>query len=597
MRAAESCSLPARRESPPTPTPGVSSIFSARIDAQVTAMPDDRSMRRPNPGRQETDAILSYYQSAEAGRGGNMSPSQYDSWYDCVVSRTDSGSGQQPSPRSFSTTTSTSSSRSSDYSSDKESPATRTSSHPLQPRVASPSETLLTTSARRRTSTPSQGGTDRRRLVIVQMNTPKPPAQDAKKQGTEHATRSFDSGGAPLKSLRSRRNLAARLGDLSLVAPPDAPPDSPEAPTPPMSAPISNPQHSVSTGHPVSSSSSHTRSSSEAVGAFTKRNGHVPRKSSREVAIVGTTSFPGAAASVLQQPSKTSPATDSLKPPLFQIPQSRSPSPGTSEISDSSSSANRGRLRKDALAPGVSPIKELKELTTPVRMPNICIGESKDISDHVAGPVLSPQSPSPSSRPSSQQSSSQDALSPKTNLSGPLTPSTSFTSPTTMPSPYLYYQPGLHATAGPLPPPPQAVFNIDPKAPPPPRPPRHSPVRRKGDLEAVKQSLQLPPHVTAALRARPSSSPTGNETAPSCPLSTMVPVVASPPKGSSKYVSRVFQKLKLKDIQLRLSWKPQTRSQTQPHSRRRVPSIKITHIRFGNFACLTGGCHYHITTS
>ncbi|KAF8845739.1 hypothetical protein BDN67DRAFT_961370 [Paxillus ammoniavirescens] len=518
MRAAESCSLPARRESPPTPTP------------------DDRSVKRPNPGRQETDAILSYYQSAEAGRGGNMSPSQYDSWYDCVVSRTDSGSGQQPSPRSFSTTTisTTSSSRSSDYSSDKESPATRTSSHPLQPRVASPSETLFTTSARRRTSTPSQGGTDRRRLVIVQTNTPKPPAQDGKKQGTEHATRSFDSGGAPLKSLRSRRNLADRLGDLSLVAPPDAP-ETPSAPTPPMSAPISNPQHSISTGHPVSSSSSHTRSSSEAVGAFTKRSGHVPRKSSREVAIVGTTSFPGAAASVPQQPSKASPATDSLKPPLFQIPQSRSPSPGTSEISDSSSSANRGRLRKDALTPGVSPIKELKELTTPVRMPNICIGELKDISDRVAGPVLSPQSPSPSSRPSSQQSSSQDALSPQTNLSGPLTPSTSFTSPTTMPSPYLYYQPGLHATAGPLPPPPQAVFNIDPKALPPPRPPRHSPVRRKGDLEAVKQSLQLPPHVTAALRARPSSSPTGNETVPSCPLGTIVPVVAPPPKGSSNF--------------------------------------------------------------
>ncbi|KIL00016.1 hypothetical protein PAXRUDRAFT_130803 [Paxillus rubicundulus Ve08.2h10] len=473
-------------------------------------------MRRPNPGRQETDAILSYYQSAEAGRGGSTSPSP---------------------PRSPSTiTSSTSSSRSSDYSSDKESPATRTSSHPIQPHAASPSETLLTTSARRRTSVPPQGGTDRRRLGIVQMNTPEPPAHDGKKRSTEHATRSFDSSGAPSSGSRSRRSLATHWGDLALVAPPGAPPDTPSDLTPPMSAHTFNPQHSVSIGHPVSSSRSHTRSSSEAVGAFTKRSGwHVPRKSSREVAIVGTTSFPGAAVSVLQQPSKASPATDSLKPPLFQIPQSRSPSPGTSEISDSSSSANRGRLRKDALTPGVSPIKGLKELTTPVRMPNICIGDSKDISDYVVSPVvihLSPQSPSPSSRPSSQ------TISPKTNLSGPLA--------TMMPSSYLYYQPGLHATAGPLPPPPQAVFNIDPKAPPPPRPPRHSPVRRKGDLEAVKQSLQLPPHVAAALRTRPSSTPTRNETVPSCPLSTIVPVVASPPKGSSKYVSRFSQKLNLK---------------------------------------------------
>ncbi|KAF9247011.1 hypothetical protein BU15DRAFT_39422 [Melanogaster broomeanus] len=470
----------------------MSSITNTNRFAKVNGVPDDRPSRRPNPARKETDAILSYYQSADAGRGAN------------------SGSRNQPSHRSLSTIsvlTSTSSSPSSDYSSEstKESPATRTGPRSLQPRAASPSATSSTTGARRRTSVPSQGGTDRRRLVIVQVDTPKLPSQDGKKQSTGRPTRSSDSAGAPSNSSRSRRGLEG----LALVTPPDASPQSYSALTPPMTAPMFNPQPSVSTS---SSSRNHVRSSSEAVEAFTKGIGHVPRKFSREVAIVGTASFPGAAASVLQQPSKTSLATESLKPPLFQMPQCRSPSQETSEISDSS-----------------SPTDQLKEFSAPVRTPNI--GESKDISERVAGSVVINHSPSPSPRPSSQQSSLQDAISPSTSLSSPLTPSTAFTSPT-MPSPYLYYQPGLHATAGPLPPPPQAVFNIDPKAPPPPRPPRHSPIRRKGDLEAMKQALKLPPHVTAALAVKPSSpSPsTGNIGAPSSPPKpcTAVPHVVSP---------------------------------------------------------------------
>ncbi|PBL02736.1 hypothetical protein ARMGADRAFT_1023913 [Armillaria gallica] len=58
------------------------------------------------------------------------------------------------------------------------------------------------------------------------------------------------------------------------------------------------------------------------------------------------------------------------------------------------------------------------------------------------------------------------------------------------PASYLNYQPGVHATAGPLPPPPR----LDPP------PPRSA--RRRGDIEAVKQALQLPPSVSAALSRR-----------------------------------------------------------------------------------------------
>ncbi|KAK2466459.1 hypothetical protein APHAL10511_002101 [Amanita phalloides] len=71
---------------------------------------------------------------------------------------------------------------------------------------------------------------------------------------------------------------------------------------------------------------------------------------------------------------------------------------------------------------------------------------------------------------------------------------------------YLNYQPGLHATAGPLPPPPRATFAIDSSHPPPPRPPRMQTPnpRSRGDMEAVKQALQLPPSVSAVLASRSS---------------------------------------------------------------------------------------------
>ncbi|KAK0491201.1 hypothetical protein IW261DRAFT_73649 [Armillaria novae-zelandiae] len=59
------------------------------------------------------------------------------------------------------------------------------------------------------------------------------------------------------------------------------------------------------------------------------------------------------------------------------------------------------------------------------------------------------------------------------------------------PASYLNYQPGVHATAGPLPAPPR----LDP-------PPPRSAARPRGDIDAVKQALQLPPSVSAALSRR-----------------------------------------------------------------------------------------------
>ncbi|KAG6378515.1 hypothetical protein JVT61DRAFT_12776 [Boletus reticuloceps] len=322
-----------------------SPTLSLSLGACPTPCQPSMHADHPNTDRQDTDAILSYYQSADAAHA----------W-------------QDPSP-----------------SPTESSDATRTTSRPSETRAASPP---LTTGALRRTSIPSQGGTDRRRLAIVEMDARRPAVQDRSENGTQLGFRCSDSGGGPPDTC-----LAANYEGLALVAPPDASPQCYSALTPPRTPPVSKPQPSITINHPISTIS--PRSPSDATAGFPKVVRHVPRKSSREVAIVGTTSFPGPASD--SQQANTPLASDSLRPPLFQIPQSRSPSPGNSDLSDSGCSTSRGRQRKDALAPGVSPIREVREVSIPVRTPSI--GESKHISDRVAGPIvinLSPQSPSPS---------------------------------------------------------------------------------------------------------------------------------------------------------------------------------------------------------
>ncbi|KAI6101569.1 hypothetical protein EDD16DRAFT_1649340 [Pisolithus croceorrhizus] len=315
---------------------------------------------------------------------------------------------------------------------------------------------------------PQQGGNDRRRLAIVE--------HDANDQ-----------------------NSSPRSGNgLALVAPPDASPRSYSA-LPSCRATLPR------DGQSPPSSRSHTRSSSEAVKPSSRAMGHVPRKSSREVAIVGTAAtFPEGTASDLQQ---------------------WSPSPGTSEVSDCS--------RRMPITLGVSPIKELKEGSTPAVTPNI--GESKHISGRVAGPIvinLFPESPSPSPRSISQQSTSQQSTPSSVIFSDPFSPSTANTSPTTDMLPHLHYHPGIYATAGPLPPPPMAVHNIDPTTPPPPRPPRQYP---------CPDALRLPPHIMAALKAESSSSVSGSKSRMSEPYASPLSSVKELPPYKDVEVASITE--------------------------------------------------------
>ncbi|OAX39761.1 hypothetical protein K503DRAFT_769218 [Rhizopogon vinicolor AM-OR11-026] len=448
--------------------------------------PTNSGLLSPAQGS-DSEVILSYYQSAAAdGSMPGASPAQSSGPSSYTFASPSAFHSRSTSSTSIGTQFSTSSSAYSCDSSKAPSSAPSAYKHPQQRTVLPPG----LNGATRRPSIPSEGGADRRRMAVVDMG-----IEDRGRHfgGTgENLSSNSTASGSPSSNLRSRRGIEAQLGGITLVAPPDASPRAYTSFTPPLTAPIQPPSMQPH----LRPAPSHVRSMSEAVGGSGRNTGHV-RKSSREVAVVGTTERPTIPSDQYVQ-TTSSPVTEALKPPIFQIPQSRSPSPGTPETSDSGCSiAPKSRRRKDALFPGVSPIKEVKETLSPAASPGPAavitprIGESKDIGDRVAGPVIInifPDSPSPVTR--SLAKSSMDL---PTNMSSPLIPVT---------TPYLYYQPGLHAKAGPLPPPPMAVFSIDPRAPPPPRPPRHSPLKKSGEMEAVKQALALPPSVTAALNAR-----------------------------------------------------------------------------------------------
>ncbi|KAJ7068016.1 hypothetical protein C8F01DRAFT_1017006 [Mycena amicta] len=259
----------------------------------------------------------------------------------------------------------------------------------------------------RRSSVPSEGGADRRRLAIVQMDVPETS-----------------------KAAVARRGLNTRLDGIALVAPPDA--KSSTYIDPPFSAPL-NPSRSMAQ-----------------VQADDK-----PRHRSASEAPI----FP--------KKLRIETASESLQPlPVIQEPHSsRSPTPNS--------------------------LSGPKRRSTDISAHTPEIGESKRIDVPVAAPVV-------------VDLGLDSSISPTTRRDY---------------SAYLNYEPGVHATAGPLPPPPKhsAAFPINPSTPPPPRPPRlHSPPPRR------KEGLQLP-GVSAVLGSSGSNTPSSSNSrsvSPARPLSS-----------------------------------------------------------------------------
>jgi hypothetical protein len=328
----------------------------------------------------------------------------------------------------------------------------------------------------KRSTTPSEGGSDKRRLTTVDM-----------KLGLQGKADQGKASGAVRKgSVRLRRNTDR----LASTAPPDASQKTYANLTPPSTAPLVPEKaysEAISQDH---ASVGHNRSSSEAAKSSTVSKLRHSRKSSRNIGIVGTSGS-----------TATNQSQDPLKSPIFQIPQSRSPSPkavSQSGHSDSRSSRHRGLSLKEEymstmsiLGPDIGEEKSVRQVASPV------FTSSPPITPNTAHPTRSQSltKKSPRRKPSPDATSSISAY-----PSPPFSPE--------MTSSYLRYQPGVHATAGPLPPPPQPTFS--PGSAPPPRPPRvispaPSTSRSRGDTSSVKQALQLPESTKGSLKSKLSN--------------------------------------------------------------------------------------------
>jgi hypothetical protein len=202
------------------------------------------------------------------------------------------------------------------------------------------------------------------------------------------------------------------------------------------------------------------------------------RTSSRDVGIVGTLTR----RELTQDLATVQDTPSDYQPPIFQTPSSRSSSPDTSTSVDTTfpetntvvrtASSGKAHVRPTAVSASVEPTHSA---------PHVMNGHGIH--------TLSASLPR-----------TQLVDVPEQGLASPVAAS----SASTTPSSYLHYQPGVHSKAGPLPPPPRAIFDIDFNAPPPPRPPR---LRTPSPLTSQKPSGgATAASVTVTLASKPSAA-------------------------------------------------------------------------------------------
>jgi hypothetical protein len=265
----------------------------------------------------------------------------------------------------------------------------------------------------------------------------------------------------------------------ALVAPPDAKfslhdiPFSSPTPSSSSSTPPTTPknQSSISPAQLVKSRS---------LRAF----GH-SKSSSRDIGIVGTRRdlLPQELAAISSQSQDTS---SDYRPPIFQTPNLRSPSP----------IVNTAPNELDSSTQNTSPPSTTAHAPPPAAMATSVEPAILGVSPAINGHIQSHSALSLAASSLRQQPIS-------TADQGQPSPSSTSTTISTAPSSFLYYQPGVHSKAGPLPPPPRAMFDIDFNAPPPPRPPRlrsPSPL----DTKKVAGGSTTPASVTVKLASRAS---------------------------------------------------------------------------------------------
>ncbi|KAF9534937.1 hypothetical protein CPB83DRAFT_843183 [Crepidotus variabilis] len=420
--------------------------------------------KRPNIVREHSENLLSYYESS-------------------IPNETSQPYPRSPSPirpANHQRTQSSGSTSSSDYSDNTDTGnETRDGG----------SET--SSSATKRLNGPSKGSGDRRRVAIMEMDTveegyPKDSAPDT-------ASRSG--------SIRQRRGYKNNLAGLALVAPPDAALRSYTHLTPPSTAPLLSDSSNQSTGHRYGRT--HHRSSSEITHSNSKRLS--PRDPSTVGKAAGNTTPPGpdsykakgTSRSKTKDDIKRVSYTNALSVPDSAMSQNRSPSPGARSTQSDRSQRAQSFLSPYSGSPNSGRIDMFSPIVTPA------IGEGKEIHVPVAAPVIvnldrttfREKSPT-SSKLSPRRVSPAESGSVSTNRHDS-------SSNSALPSSYA---PASHSPEPPASPP--RAIEIEVSSPPPPRPPRlNSPAPpRRGDLDFVKQPLQMQPSATSALTSKPTGS-------------------------------------------------------------------------------------------
>ena len=264
----------------------------------------------------------------------------------------------------------------------------------------------------------------------------------------------------------------------ALVAPPDTNlslHDVPSSLTPLSSASLP----------PTTPKFPHSPSSAEEEQPRIPRSISHSRTPSRDVGIVGTVTrreLPQDLATVQDKRSD-------YQPPIFQTPTSRSSSLDISTPVDTTSrgpnpivqtaSSGEAHVRLADMSTSIEPLPSA---------PHVMNGHGIHTQPHSAH-TLDTSLPRPQLVDIPEQGQA---------------PSVTGSSVSTPPSSYLYYQPGVHSRAGPLPPPPRAMFDIDFNAPPPPRPPR---LRTPSPLTSQKTPGGVAPaSVTVRLASKPSTA-------------------------------------------------------------------------------------------
>jgi hypothetical protein len=312
-------------------------------------------------------------------------------------------------------------------------------------------------------------GADNRKIAIVPLKVNSPRGDETAAHSVPNVTQAtLPSPSAGRQELVVGAQLAAL--EPALVAPPDTNLVSLQD----VSSP-SSPSSSYSLS-PTTPKPPHSPSSSEQDQSRSARYAAHSRTPSRDVGIVGTLTrreLPLDLATVRDTPSD-------YQPPIFQTPSSRSSSSTSVDTTSlektplvQAASSGEAHVRPTAVSASVEPIHSAA--------PHVMNGHEIHTQPHTAHPSLPPEVPE------------QGQASP-----------VAASSISTAPSSYLHYQPGVHSKAGPLPPPPRAMFDIDFNAPPPPRPPR---LRSPSPLTCQKSpGSATAASVTVRLASKPSTT-------------------------------------------------------------------------------------------